>query len=162
MRFYPMMNTAGDSMSITLKEINKDNFEECIRLRVREDQPFVATNVYSVAESKVAPENIPLAVFTGDNMVGFVMYELDYVERKLYIGRLMIDQRYQHMGYGRQTLEALKQIALSDPGIEKLELSTNPKNTYGIRVYETFGFKDTGILDDGEEVFVLDLGKVIE
>lgn len=146
-------------MPITLKEVNRDNFRECIRLKIRDDQSYVAKNVYSIAESKVAPENIPMAVYSGETMVGFVMYEIDHVDRELYIGRLMVDEHFQHMGYGRQTLEALKQMALSDPEIDKLELSTNPKNTYAIRVYETFGFKDTGILDDGEEVFILDLGK---
>lgn len=146
-------------MTITLKEITKDNFRECIRLKVRDDQPYVASNLYSIAQSKVEPENIPLAVYAGETMVGFVMFELDIEARELYIGRLMIDQRYQHMGYGRATLEAVRQIALQDERIERMALSTNPENAYGIRVYETFGFKDTGILDDGEEVFVYDLGK---
>ena len=146
-------------MSITLKEITRENFNECVKLKIRDDQRFVASNVYSIAESKVAPENIPMAVYAGDAMVGFVMYEFDYANRELYIGRLMIDQHYQHMGYGRETLEAVKQIGLQDAGIVKLALSTNPENTYGIKVYERFGFKDTGILDDGEEVFEYDLGK---
>lgn len=149
-------------MTITLKAITRDNFTECIRLKVRDDQRFVASNIYSIAQSKVEPENIPMAIYAGEIMVGFVMYELDYTERELYICRLMIDQRYQHMGYGRETLEALRQIGLSDTRIDRLELSTNPDNAYGIRVYETFGFKDTGILDDGEEVFVMDLGKAGE
>jgi diamine N-acetyltransferase len=146
-------------MPITLKEITKDNYNECIKLKVRDDQRFVASNVYSLAESKYEPENIPMAVYTGDTMVGFVMYIFDYAERELYIGRLMIDQRYQHMGYGLGTLEALKEMGLKDAGIDTIKLSTNPDNTHGIRVYEKFGFKDTGILDDREEVFVLDLGK---
>ncbi len=71
----------------------------------------------------------------------------------------MIDQRYQQMGYGLATLEALKEMGLQDAGIDTIRLSTNPDNTHGIRVYEKFGFKDTGILDHREEVFVLDLGK---
>ena len=34
-------------------------------------------------------------------------------------------------------------------------LSTNPDNAYGIKVYEKFGFRDTGVLDEDEEVFEL-------
>jgi diamine N-acetyltransferase len=146
-------------MSITLREITRDNFTECVRLKVRDDQPYVAANVYSIAESKVKPEYLPMAIYADETMVGFVMYKFIYAERELYICRLMIDHRYQHMGYGRETLEVLKQMGLRDMGTDKLELSTDPKNTYGIRVYETFGFKDTGIMDGREEVFVLDLGK---
>ena len=146
-------------MTLSLKEITRDNFNECVKLKIRDDQRFVASNVYSIAESKVAPENIPMAIYAGETMVGFVMYELDYANRELYIGRLMIDQRYQHNGYGWGTLEILRQMGLRDPGLDRMALSTNPDNSYGIRVYEKFGFKDTGILDDGEEVFVFDLGK---
>ncbi len=60
-------------MPITLKEITKDNYVECIRLKVRDNQRFVASNVYSLAESKYEPENIPMAVYAGETMVGFVM-----------------------------------------------------------------------------------------
>jgi diamine N-acetyltransferase len=146
-------------MTITLKEITRENFIECVDLKVRDDQPYVASNVFSIAEAKVSPECIPMGVYAGESMVGFVMYIMNTQARELYIIRLMIDQRFQHQGYGRETLEAMRQIGLQDAGVDKLALSTSPENTYGIRVYETFGFKDTGVMDHGEEVFTLDLGK---
>jgi diamine N-acetyltransferase len=148
-------------MTITLKEITRENFIECVDLKVRDDQPYVASNVFSIAESKVSPECIPMAIYAGESMVGFVMYVKNDRARELYIIRLMIDQRFQHQGYGRETLEAIRQIGLQDAGVDKLALSTSPGNTYGIRVYETFGFKDTGVMEDGEEVFTLDLGKQV-
>ena len=144
-------------MSLSFREITECNFLECIRLRVRDDQKYVASNVYSVAQSKIEPKYVPLAIYSDDTMVGFVMYELNYQKKELYLCRLMIDQQYQHMGYGKGALDILKEMALGDPGIEKIELSTKPDNTYGIKVYERFGFKDTGLLDEGEEVFVLEL-----
>jgi hypothetical protein len=48
---------------------------------------------------------------------------------------------------------------MEEDGVEKVRLSTNPKNANGIRIYEQFGFKDTGIMDGDEEESVLDLGK---
>jgi hypothetical protein len=42
-------------MAVSLRAITKDNFQECVRLRVREDQKFVATNAYSIAQSKIEP-----------------------------------------------------------------------------------------------------------
>lgn len=146
-------------MSISFKEITSDNFVECIRLKVRDDQRFVASNVYSIAQSKIEPKWVPAAIYNDKAMVGFIMYELDYTKRQLYLCRFMIDQRFQHMGYGKGSLEILREIATRDSGIEKIELSTKPDNAHGIRVYERFGFEDTGILDDGEEVFVLELEK---
>ncbi|PKO19295.1 MAG: hypothetical protein CVU39_01710 [Chloroflexi bacterium HGW-Chloroflexi-10] len=146
-------------MSITFKEITIDNFRECIGLTVRDDQKFVAPNVVSIAQSKIEPKYIPLAIYNDETMVGFLMYAFEYADKELYLCRFMIDQNFQHKGYGKGALDILKEIAMQDPGVEKIELSTKPTNVYGIRVYEKFGFKDTGILDDGEEIFVLDLGK---
>lgn len=44
-------------MSITLKKITRENWEECIDLRVSiEQQRFVASNLYSIAEVQFLPE----------------------------------------------------------------------------------------------------------
>lgn len=146
-------------MSLSFREITKSNFIQCIQLKVRDDQKYVASNVYSIAQSKTEPKYIPMAIYNDETMVGFVMYELNYRARKLYLCRFMIDQQYQHMGNGKGALDILKGIAMKDPGIEKIELSTKPDNEHGIKVYEESGFIDTGVLDDGEEVFVLHLKK---
>ncbi|MDP3180144.1 MAG: GNAT family protein, partial [Spirochaetaceae bacterium] len=69
----------------------------------------------------------------------------------------MIDQRHQGKGYGTAALGLLERIARAEPGIVRLKLSTSPENTNGIKIYTKFGFVDTGILDDGEEVFVKEL-----
>jgi diamine N-acetyltransferase len=146
-------------MSVRLVEITEKNFRECVRLSVREDQRFVASNVFSIAQSKVEPRWITRAVYADERMVGFVMYHFDMEGKELYLCRFMIDQRYQHKGYGKATLDELKRLAMEKEGIERMRLSTNPENSGGIRIYEKFGFKDTGELDGDEEVFVLELGK---
>mgnify|MGYP000895417057 CR=1 FL=1 len=146
-------------MTVTFREITRENFKECLRLKVRADQPFVAPNVHSLALSKVAPEFLPFGIYADEVMVGFIMYACFYKQKKLYLCRFMIDAQYQHKGYGKAALDLLKQIAMDDPGIDYMELSTAPDNAYGIRIYEKFGFKDTGVLDEDEEVFVLDLDK---
>ena len=149
-------------MSVHFREITRDNFNECVRLKVGEHQKFVAPNVYSIAQSRVEPERVPLAVYCGDSMVGFVMYSFDYEEKELHLSRIMIDLQHQHKGYGKASLELIRQIGMCEPGIEKIGLSTRPDNVQAIRVYEKFGFKGTGILDDGEEIFVLELARSSE
>jgi diamine N-acetyltransferase len=146
-------------VALTFRDITKSSFDECVELKVRDDQKFVASNLYSIAQSKIWPGLIPLAVYYDETMVGFVMYRLDHEKKELDLCRLMVDQRYQHRGYGRGALELLRDIACREPGIERIVLSTRPANAYGIKVYEKFGFRDTGVLEDGEEVFVLDLPK---
>lgn len=146
-------------MKITLRDITQDNFYECMRLSVRKDQPFVASNAFSVAESKLFPFWITKAIYADEQMVGFLMYFFNYEEKELYLCRFMIDAQYQGKGYGKGALDLLKQLALEDQGIEKMKLSTAKDNANGIRIYEKFGFKDTHEMEDNEEVFVMDLGK---
>ena len=140
---------------LTLRDITADNWLECARLKVRDDQPFVAPNVYSIAQARVEPAWILKAIYADETMVGFAMYDFDYEQRSLYLCRFMIDARFQHRGYGRGALALLRQIADQDPRVDKIVLSTNPDNAYGIKVYEKFGFRDTGVLDEDEEVFEL-------
>jgi diamine N-acetyltransferase len=146
-------------MSISLQEITQDNFFTCMQLSVRKDQPFVASNSFSVAESKIFPNWITNAIYSDEEMVGFMMYTLDYEENELYLCRFMIDQKQQGKGYGKAALDLLKEIAMRDEKIKKIKLSTDPKNENGIRIYEKFGFIDSKYMEDGEEVFVLDLKK---
>ena len=90
---------------ITLKEITKDNFWDCIELTVSKDQEdFVTSNAISIAQSKVQPECIPLAIYHHDIMVGFVMYCLDVDDNEYWIYRFMIDEKYQNrMELGKLT-----------------------------------------------------------
>jgi diamine N-acetyltransferase len=155
----PKCGTLGHSdMSITFRQITRQNFKECIGLKVREDQRFVASNVYSIAQSKIEPEYVPLAIYNDETMVGFIMYSINHDREELYLCRFMIDEKYQGKGYGKQSLALLRKIAEGTPGIRIIELSTKQDNSHGIKVYEKAGFIDTGVLDDGEEVFVLELG----
>ncbi|MBL8965908.1 MAG: GNAT family N-acetyltransferase [Spirochaetaceae bacterium] len=144
-------------MNIDFRKIDEDNFDECVGLSVREDQRFVASNLRSLAQAWLNPEALPRAIYVENVMVGFVMYLVDSGGGKLYLWRFMIDQRHQGKGYGTAALGLLERIARALSGVVRMELSTAPDNANGIKVYTKFGFVDTGILDDGEEVFVKEL-----
>ncbi len=88
---------------ITLKEITRDNFWDCISLEVVPEQvDFVTSNAVSIAQSKVQPECIPMAVYDDDLMVGFVMYCIDEDDSEFWIYRMMIDKNHQSKGYGKK------------------------------------------------------------
>jgi diamine N-acetyltransferase len=144
-------------VNIDFRRIDEDNFEECVGLSVREDQRFVAGNLRSLAQAWLNPEALPRAIYADALMVGFIMYLVDRGAGKLYLWRFMIDQRHQGKGYGTAALGLLERIARAEPGIVRMELSTSPDNANGIKVYTKFGFVDTGILEDGEEIFVKEL-----
>ena len=140
-------------MDVDLREITMDNFAECIRLHVAENQKsFVAPNVYSLAEAKADGVSNPLAIYASEQMVGFIMYDFEPNEDRGYISRLMIDTRFQGSGYGRaamvRVIDRLRQI----PQCREIQTSYAPKNAVAHRLYETLGFEQTGETLDGETV----------
>lgn len=142
-------------MNIILREITPENFKECIKLKVSDNQKtFVATNLYSIAQSKIYPTHLPFAVYDGDEMVGFVLYGFDEEEKRFYLGRLMIDEKFQGKGYGRaatlEVIERLKQVE----NCKEIYLSFVPENKNAEKLYESIGFKDTGELNDGGEIIM--------
>lgn len=145
-------------MTIALREITRDNWEECEQLRVSPDQKqFVASNAYSLAQSKYEPECVPLAVYDDDTMVGFVMYRPEDLglAKIFFIDRLMIGEKYQNKGYGRAAMTALLNHLRSQKGYSAILISFVPDNVVAQKLYSSFGFKDTGEIEDGELVYRL-------
>ena len=144
-------------MSIQLREITMDNFHDCIRLNVREDQKyFVAPNVYSLAEAKADGISNPLAIYNGDTMVGFIMYCFDPDEEMGYIDRLMVDQRYQGQGYGRAAMVEVIQRLKSLPACKRIRTSFAHTNEAADALYASLGFCRTGeVTEDGKETVVV-------
>ena len=83
-------------MSVELRPVTKVNFGSIIDLEVSQDQVnFVASNLYSIAESKLYPECIPLAIYANETPVGFLMYAFDNKDDSYWICRLMIDRYFK-------------------------------------------------------------------
>ncbi len=142
---------------VTLRDVTETNFEHLIALSVREDQPFVAPNVYSIAQAKIYPEATIKGIYLDEMAVGFLMFgrdDEDVKEPAPWLIRFMIDARYQGKGYGKEALKlTLEAMTLTYPG-EPIYLSTNPNNQAGIAFYEAFGFVSTGSIQHDELVFV--------
>lgn len=89
-------------MQITLREITKNNWRECVDLKVGPGQEnFVAPNLFSIAEAKFEPGWTPLAIYAGETLVGFTMYGQDERDGSYWIIRLMVDAAYQGRGAGQ-------------------------------------------------------------
>src|ERR1044072_338318 len=140
-------------MTVTLKDIDRENFKRCVKLEVHEEQrSFVAPNVFSIAQSKVEPAYNVQAVYDGEEMVGFVMYGWDEEEGCHCLARLMVDKGQQGKGYGRAAPEAVIERMRAEPGCKQIVLSVNPANTSAQALYESLGFVKTGEVAYGEEV----------
>jgi diamine N-acetyltransferase len=139
--------------SIRLRPVDRENWEECILLSVREDQKaFVASNVYSLAQARVQDECVPMAVYRDECMVGFLMYAKDRVEEHYWVYRLMVDQRFQGQGIARQAMYELMCELAHRSDFDKLRISYEPDNMAAAHLYQSLGFTTTGEVIEGEVV----------
>ncbi len=151
-------------MRIRLKEIDASNWREALGLELNAGQEhFVASNVYSLAEAYVRPElpvYRPLAVYDGEQMVGFAMYTCEPASAKRhYVQRLMIDRRFQGRGYGRAAMLELLKLIRENESCEEISLCVDPDNVNARNLYRSLGFEGTGEMLDDQEIFTLRLNR---
>ena len=149
-------------MKIKLEPINDTNRKAVLALTVREDQPFVAQNDYSLSEADEANARAPgtarpFAIYAGEKIVGFCMLALDPEDEnpvdRYCLWRFMIDKNEQGKGYGQAALhEIIKYFKEND--VDMIYLSTAPENEVGLHVYHKAGFRETGIIDGDEAVLM--------
>lgn len=154
---------------ITLGDITWENFDACLRMRVKDEQDdFIADNIYSLAQSYVEllcdrMPPITKVIYADGVPVGFVMAGYNSAEEaasgiaEYCICRFMIDRNHQGKGYGREAFSRLLEYLLTFPQgkADRIELSYNPANHVAKRLYESFGFRETGETDGDEIVSVL-------
>ena len=138
---------------IILKEITKDNIDDVIALKVREDQNrFVISNAESLAKAYVYSKTAyPFAVYDDETLVGFIM--MGYYELKDYytLWEFMIDYRFQNKGYGRQALKLGLDFVKDKFNPDSIYTGVAPGNSVAKGLYESMGFKDTGLVENGME-----------
>lgn len=142
-----------DMPTVTLCEITLDNWRACVRLKVRPDQEeMVAPNALSLAQAKYQTEMVPLGIYAGGQMVGFVMYGVDRDDGAYWIYRVMIDQRHQGKGYGRAGMWVLLRRMRELPKCADILISYERENAAAEALYLSLGFERTGQVIEGEVV----------
>ena len=139
---------------IRLKEVNEENYDECIALDVNEEQrAFVAPNIYSMAQAYIYRDTVKLfCIYAADTLVGFTMFNLEKEKDEYWICRFMMDKNYQRMGYGKKAMKEIVEF-LKKEGIRNIKISFEPENILAMRLYSACGFRETGEVDaDGEIV----------
>lgn len=137
-------------MSVTLRDITGDNYFQVLELKISPEQEaakFVAPVVRSLADAWYYREEgitYPKAIYADEDLVGFIMYELDTEEQQVFIWRFLIDQRYQGKGYGRQTIEAVLEMAKEQAQITKVVADYVDGNEPMKKILLDLGFEETG------------------
>lgn len=138
---------------IQLRPVTKENIDDVLALRVNENQErFVTSNAESLAVAFVYAETAyPFGIYDDETLVGFIM--MGYYEAKSYytLWKFMIDRRYQNKGYGRKALKMGLDFVRERFHAKKIYTGVTPGNTVAKGLYESVGFRDTGLLEYGME-----------
>lgn len=163
---------------IELRKINGDNIDKVIALEVEEYQKeFIleTTNLRCFADAHMLNTDgipaSPLAIYASDTMIGFLMYiydtldhesfvnELFYGEKSYFIWHNMIDKSYQGKGYGKLAFEKMLTDIENMPygEAEYVALFYHTSNVKAKTLYASFGFVDTGIIQDNSMLAIKNL-----
>ena len=149
-------------MKIELIPVNEKNRDAVLALSVRDDQPFVAPNDVSLRQAAETNEERPGAArpfeIRADGVtVGFCMFSFDPEAKdpndRYWLWRFMIDKEYQDRGFGQAALAEIIRYFKAN-GADMLCLSTEPENEKGLHIYHKAGFRETGILGEGEAMLM--------
>lgn len=144
--------------TVTLRTVDDDNVRALINLSVSQDQrAFVASNVFSLAQAFATSNVWVRAVYADETAVGFVMLADDSGKERYYLWRFMIDEKYQHMGFGTHAMSLMHEYVVTRPGGTQVYLSFVPAEGGPGPFYRMLGYVETGLVKDGEVEAVLGL-----
>jgi diamine N-acetyltransferase len=149
-------------MSLTIKNINKNNYKEIINLKVSNEQvKFIETAEVCLKESREDSVWRPVGIYDGDKAIGFAMYGLFINEGKrgrVWLDRFLISYENQGKGYGEAGVRLLINKLYKEYGYNKIYLSVYDNNKGAIALYNKVGFKFNEEVDiNGEKVMVINL-----
>ncbi|MCR6463431.1 GNAT family N-acetyltransferase [Bacillus paranthracis] len=140
---------------IYLKPIDKNNWEEAIRLSVKkEQQTLIASNLYSIAEVQFLDDFYAKGVYLDETMIGFTMFGIDSDDNNYWIYRLMIDKKFQGKGIGKQAIHlVIDEIRRNNnANISIIMIGYAPENFTAKFLYKKVGFIETELSSWGEQL----------
>ena len=145
---------------ISFRTITEDNFDAIISMKRPDDEHFVASNAYSLAQAwlyRDAGDVYPFAVYNDDEPVGFMLLDEDLDEKCLIIWRIMFPAENQFRGYGTAAIREIIRLAGESGKYDFLLINYAPDNKIAEHVYTKLGFRPTGGFEHGEYELRLDL-----
>ncbi len=142
-----------------LRAITEENFMDAFGLRLAPGQEgFVSHPIRSLAQAYVYRDQCrPFGIYAGGRMVGYVMVIYDPDVPEYDIWHMMIDASMQGRGYGSDALDRVIEFIGTKPfgDTGRIALTCNKNNITAKRLYESRGFRASGIEDGDEEELVL-------
>lgn len=131
---------------VELREITMENLDDILSLKVFETQErFVSTTAYSLAQAWVFKETaFPFAVYADQILVGFLMLGYYQIKNQYTVWKLLIDEQYQHRGYGREAMKLAIKYIKEHFQAKEVYLAVSKGNTAAEKLYTSLGFRKTG------------------
>ncbi|KQU95996.1 spermidine acetyltransferase [Ensifer sp. Root31] len=130
---------------VTVERIKPEDHTCVLALQPHSHQlSYVASNAASLEEANENPACTSFVIRAHGEPVGFAMHALDEDDGNYWVYRLMIDARFQGMGYGRAALSRIIQKLAELPDCSCIVLGVKPENERARRLYENAGFQITG------------------
>lgn len=137
---------------LTLHTVGSENWRDVAALEVTEPQrAFVAEPSYYLALCCYGDGWRPLAICTGERVIGFMMWAVDPADGSCWLGGILIYQAHQTQGYGREAVRGAIRMLSEGEGYRDFALSYSPSNTVAKHLYATLGFLETGEWE-GDEI----------
>jgi diamine N-acetyltransferase len=149
-------------MVVTLAEITDENREAVLAVRVAPEQErFVGSVLSALADAAEYPHARPCyrAVYAGSKPAGFVMMSWNVepqppeIVGPWFLWKLLIDERHQGRGYGREVVRQVAELVRAE-GATELLTSYVPLDGGPAGFYKRLGFVPTGECDGNGEVIV--------
>lgn len=136
---------------ISLIPLNEENKSTYLSLQVYDHQTaFVEPPEESLADMEKHAWHIDWSIqciYADEHMVGYAMHGMNRY-KEAWLDRFMIDRRYQGRGYGTKALTLLlSQMEAFYPDRKAILLSVEKHNDKVIKLYESFGFRMTHMMD---------------
>lgn len=149
---------------VDLREVDEKNFRSILDLHktlTDNQKKCVASNVYSIAEASLYPNNaFYRGIFVDDKAVGFIMVyiprkdDVNEEEEYFFLWRFMIGRAYQHKKYGSLALDIICDMA-KDLGFDRIQTSVGLVDEGPLPFYEKYGFVSTEKIVSDELVLEL-------
>lgn len=141
-------------MDVTLRDITEDNFEAFMDMELPDHQrELLASNAYSIAQSRFYPDYVPRGVYCDGEPAGFLLYDrrANDIEGEYAIYRFMVDGARQGQGIGRRAMALLLAELRAQPDVRRITICYHTHNTRAAAFYAGFGFVEAGI-DERDEM----------
>jgi GNAT superfamily N-acetyltransferase len=152
--------------AVTLRDVTDENRQKVLAVRVAPAQTrFVGTVAEALRDAEEMPEGKPWyrAIYADDRPVGFVMLSWNVTPEPpriigpWFLWKLLVDERQQRRGYGREAVRLVAGIVGANGAVELLTSCVQGEGGPE-PFYRRLGFSPTGEQDEnGEIILALDL-----